>query len=922
MWSTHPANEEREQNAKRRYVSAAIDARSAWELFDDAADLKRQMTAHVYRSIDDATEAPLQESLSRLDEQYQRAYYDRAYRGAYLGRALTLHARDVGALYGAAAGGAALVAELDALYPSQLTQDLKKLRAVEEEKQTLLGLKEGFLTAQGGVIRHRGRDLKRADLQGAIDDVDVELGRVREAVLNHDRRVRSAHLAAAAQLGGGWDAYLKGLLSILHYAEHSEANVQDAHGALRNVLAIVTADGRVSSRERKRLIDACADMHNALRHVYEDEGKTIFLDRTLLRRLKVDSWGQALGDFGLPPATDQNIGDWLNAIDGWVSAASTALAALRQSALEQLLLVEAQVARFVRGGMQPGAAPEPTRTPSQYPLLPPGSERPRQKKLDLWDRFHVADGAFATIARLAVACGIIAAVVSVGTTVGGTLVNVYNGLARPVSVSIGESTAMLSPGGRVTLTLGAEDKYTIKTTTLEGALIEQFDMDIPVGSDDSIYNVAGASALMEWTATYGSAQERPERMLGAVRWAASDANHIFEEPPESISTSSSSQGGTRDVLSAFGHDDPQAVFAAALDDAQRWQIINAHARWDASASPNTVVWLGLAARGEAFEEIVRDRLKLEPHDVLTLRAEQDHASPGMHSVVCQRHRALAGAQPESADLAYVAARCIEDEGQRSQAFVDLHAKSPRHGWLSLAVGYTHAEHARWSEAAPLLDVAREQLPAMRERLAIDVMRVRRMVGADDAASAAKLAAQSGALKYYLALQSGAGLQPGLDSAYHHLASGDVSAAAQEMQQHADADRRALRLAAASDGASRELVAASLALPMEQGVDAESVWTALALALRERRDPAPYLAAIRDYEIPDAQVMLDFITAVRSSQDPAQAEALLDGLDLALRGHAYSAAVVLLGERAPHAWREAARRLLFTPERPYFTAATI
>ena len=56
MWSTHPANSEREQNAKRRYVAAEIDERSAWELFDDVADLKKRMTAHVFRAVQEAAD--------------------------------------------------------------------------------------------------------------------------------------------------------------------------------------------------------------------------------------------------------------------------------------------------------------------------------------------------------------------------------------------------------------------------------------------------------------------------------------------------------------------------------------------------------------------------------------------------------------------------------------------------------------------------------------------------------------------------------------------------------------------------------------------------------------------------------------------------------------------------------------------------
>ena len=133
----------------------------------------------------------------------------------------------------------------------------------------------------------------------------------------------------------------------------------------------------------------------------------------------------------MPLADDKNVGDWLNAIDSWVASAGSALSALRQAALEQLLLAEAQVARFVRDKMTPAAAPKQLELPEKYPVLVPGSERPRKTKLDLWDRFHVADGVVPTLAQLTVACGIIAAVLSVGQTVGTTLVNIYNGLGRP-----------------------------------------------------------------------------------------------------------------------------------------------------------------------------------------------------------------------------------------------------------------------------------------------------------------------------------------------------------------------------------------------------------------------------------------------------------------------------------------------------------
>jgi Zn-dependent protease with chaperone function len=917
MWSTHPANSEREQNAKRRYVAAKIDERSAWEVFDGVADLKQSMTVHVFRAVQEAADVPLEQSLAKLDEQFARAYYDRSYRGAYLGRPLARHAKQVADLYAPALLAEHIAAELAAIYPQSLSDDLAKLRGLEEEKATLQGLKEGFLTVSGGVIRYRGKDLKRGELQDALDEVQGELDKARATVLAHDRRCRAVHLAAAGKLGLGWDAYLKGLAAILHYAEHAEANLRDAHGALCNTVSVVTADGRVSSSERRVLLNACAEVHNALRHIYEDEGKLIVLDRTLLRRLKVESWQQALGTFTLPLADEKNVGDWLNAIDSWVGSAGSTLATLRQAALEQLLLAEAQVARFIRDKMTPANAPEGTKVPEKYPVLVPGSERPRKTKLDLWDRFHVADGVVATLARLTVACGIIAGVLSVGETVGTTLVNIYNGLGRPVTVLIGESSVRVPAFSHAKLAVGNDENYPVKALTERGDVIEQFNAEIPIGSDESIYNVAGASMLVQWTATYGSVGQVPERMVGPVRWTTTGADYIFEQPPETISTSRGSGGGTRDVMEAFGHDNPSMLLGMLQDQKQQAQVVQTHARWDSSESHYAAYWLALASRNEGFDEIVRARLKLDPEDVLTLRAEQD-ARKDLRSAVCKRHRALANAHPESINFQYVAARCVDDDAQREQEFAALYAKAPHNGWVAAAMGYMHAGHGHWSDALAALNTARAQVPAMTERFALDTMRLRRMLSRDGDVSSNDLAQQSNTLQYYLSLVSGAGLQPGSEMAYHRIARGELNAAVNEPVQNPQEAARILRLAAASDGASRQIVERALALPMDQGFDADTMWVALGLALRERRDPAPYVAAIRENKDDNAEKMLQFITAARSSTNPADAERLLDGLPLEARGEAYSAALVILGSRAPAAWRRGADRLLFVPERPYFS----
>ncbi len=922
MWSTHPENSEREHNAKRTYIAATIDERSAWEVFDDVPGMKERMTAHVFRTDTQAQPVPVEESLAKLDEKFNRAYYDRSYRGAYLGRSLTNHCRHTNELYGVTLREEHIVAELDSIYPDTLANELEQLRSLEEEHGALRALKEGFLAAPGGIIRHRGKELRRADLQQAIDEIQEELEKARTAVLAHDKRCRSVHLSAAKQLGNGWEEYLRGLLAVLHYAEHNEANLDDAYGAMRNVLSVVTADGRVSGKERQRLIHACADVHNALRHIYEDEGRKIQLDRTLLRRLKVDDWQVALGDFRLPLADDDNLGDWLQAIDSWVGSAMSALAALRQAALEQLLLVESQVARFVRTKLQPGAAPEPSFIPPQYPVFVPGhSERPRQRKLDLWDRFHVADGLVPTLARLTVACGIIVAVLSVGTTVGSTIVNIYNGLGRPVTVDIGGASTHLIPFSHAKLTVSDQEHYAIKTTADGGQLIEQFEVDIPYGSHQSVYNIGGASLLVEWTATYGNLQPPQERIVGPVRWTTSQANFIFEEPPESISTSRHSDGGTRTVMGAFGHDSPAALLQVMKDEKQIRDVVAMHALWDSSEARHTAEWLAAASRMPGFDETLRARLALQPGDVLTMRAEQDYSEEQQHAEVCERHRSMAQGQPANMDLQYLAARCLDTEAQRNRAFAALFAKAPDHGWLAAAVAYTHMDERRWQDAADIFDVALAKMsPSMSEHVAIDSLRVRRMLSFDGNVPVAELKQRSSTLQYLDAVEGGRELRPGNEKAYYHLSRGAPNLAARELK-HANApDQRVLRLAAASDGAEPAVIEAALALPTTEALDDDTMLVSLALALRERRDPEPYIAAFRDSATSGAQQALGFIATLRRGGSVEEADRLLEGVDYRLRSHAYAAALVLMGKRAPKEWRMSATRMLFVFERPYFDSA--
>ncbi|HET9864525.1 MAG TPA: M48 family metallopeptidase, partial [Steroidobacteraceae bacterium] len=416
MWLTHPPSADREHNAKLRYVAAGVDERSAWELFHDPQATRERMSAHVFRKAQ-TEPAPMSGTLERLDKEYGRAFLDRKYRGVYLARSPVRDVPAVAELYRTDIPGSEALAAIEALYPESLAGRLEELDEKLQQKHSLEALRDQVAQAPGGIIRHNGVELRRADLPRVIAALDREIAAVRAALRDHDRDCRSAHLAAAQALGKGWPEYLRGLAAVLHYADHTAADLRDAQGYVANIYRVVTADGRVSAAELNRLLAGCQQLYQPLAAVYASAAQ-LTLDRTLLRRLEVQDWPAMLEEFKLPPPVRENIAQWFEVVDGWIGAALQALARLRTAALEQLLLAESQVARFTRDKLPAAEAPPPSVAPTVYPTLLHGKERPRQKKLDWWDRFQTADGVLPMIARSAVAIGIVGSVVLLGSHVG------------------------------------------------------------------------------------------------------------------------------------------------------------------------------------------------------------------------------------------------------------------------------------------------------------------------------------------------------------------------------------------------------------------------------------------------------------------------------------------------------------------------
>ncbi|MDV6234438.1 M48 family metallopeptidase [Leptospira ellisii] len=404
MWATHPYNHEREANAKKRYVPGTLDDRSSWLVFDDAESLREKFTDRILSKFQTEFEHD-PEILVSVEKFYAKEYLNSRYKGSYLGRSFTRYASSPEEFY--ETGIDSVPETLKTVYPQSLSERLEKLRFLEKEKNLLSALRDGFYSPPDGIIRFRGTELKKKELPAVIEDLEKECKTERKSLFEHDRLCRTAHLRAAEQIGSGWPEYLRGLLEILHYADHTQADLEDSRGLLNNVYTIVTADRHVSGRELKRLVSAGNQVYDALAVIHKHK-KSVILDSELLSRLELQEWSAAFSEFGFTKATEDNMQQWLEVVDSWIDEAIGAFYALQRESLELLLAAEAKVGEKIRDPkFAIGTAPSPSKAAPEYPRLVPGKERKLQTKLDFWDRFQTADGLLPGILRFTAAAGII-----------------------------------------------------------------------------------------------------------------------------------------------------------------------------------------------------------------------------------------------------------------------------------------------------------------------------------------------------------------------------------------------------------------------------------------------------------------------------------------------------------------------------------
>ena len=277
---------------------------------------------------------------------------------------------------------------------------------------------------------------------------------------------------------------------------------------------------------------------------------------------------------------------------------------------------------------------------------------------------------------------------------------------------------------------------------------------------------------------------------------------------------------------------------------------------------------------------------------------------------------MADSLPTDDDWQYLALRCVPDENERSRQFIASSEKSPKNAWLAFAAGYSLAYEQRWADALARLETARAASPSFAAAVADDIARLRRMTQGPHA-GLVDIKDLADDLHLHVALETGDEFENSPYLAYADLTRGDLTKALQRASALPELRSQLLPLIAASDGADPALADSALAAVPDSGIGQSKAFTLIALAIRQKRQPARYVDIVRKNGPAGVDRLVQFGLMLGAGAKPEAAERTLGRIPPAARGTAYSMGVVILGKAAPREWRDGAMRLLFASERPYF-----
>ncbi len=270
MWATHPANHDRELNAKRRYLRGPQDERSAWELFADQATVCEAVTLQVYvkarKEEPQFLEEP-EEVQAFIDTEHAETTYDPRYCGVFDNRYIKpgdIADRSAEVIRGEFEMPERLAAAHARLIDGSLLERMKAHHARHDEVNRLAGIVHGAVALTNQDFEHRGNRFGRADAPRLLKEVETELERDYEWMHKLDGEMFRIHYAMARQLGGAEGKQLEDWYRFHLAVQELRATLVSHSNHVQETLTHIAGQREIAAHEFQNALGVLQDAHHTL----------------------------------------------------------------------------------------------------------------------------------------------------------------------------------------------------------------------------------------------------------------------------------------------------------------------------------------------------------------------------------------------------------------------------------------------------------------------------------------------------------------------------------------------------------------------------------------------------------------------------------------------------------------------------------
>lgn len=283
QWASHPSREDREEHLQQLNIEAVADNRAAWLLFNNMAELQKNLTGLVYKHIDAGRKEQMV-SADHFQERYltEISVYDMpAEYNGYFDEYQWINP-DIDSVNGETTEPAINQAEFDNLFNAGRKAVLQQLKTAESDAQILEAI--ASKRADLKTFDYNGQKYHKDKAAGILAELQDEIKEQETAVATHEKNIIRFFYTAALQNGNGDDVVLRNLYMQFNRNRKKVQEHLEICQRIMTIFAPLMAGQQVTLQEADNLAGGLRKESNSLRPLLiEWMDKKVFAGNKLLK---------------------------------------------------------------------------------------------------------------------------------------------------------------------------------------------------------------------------------------------------------------------------------------------------------------------------------------------------------------------------------------------------------------------------------------------------------------------------------------------------------------------------------------------------------------------------------------------------------------------------------------------------------------